>query len=134
MYWPEIAQWSETQVGRRGNDYIAYKNQKAKACLQLAAPHIPGLKDTLIEDVIEKIYSSTSLTYRDYTATPQGSAYGIRKNHNQLMTTLLSPRTPEPNLFLTGQNLNLHGVLGVSMTSFFTCAEILGMKQATEGL
>jgi all-trans-retinol 13,14-reductase len=50
------------------------------------------------------------------------------------MTTLLSPRTPVSNLFLTGQNLNLHGVLGVSMTSFFTCAGIIGMDTAIQGL
>lgn len=42
------------------------------------------------------------------------------------------PRTPIPNLFLTGQNLSLHGILGVSVTSFFTCAEILGMKTVTK--
>jgi all-trans-retinol 13,14-reductase len=30
------------------------------------------------------------------------------------------------NVFLTGQNLNLHGILGVSMTSVLTCMEILG--------
>ena len=50
------------------------------------------------------------------------------------MLTLLTPKTPVPDLFLTGQNLNLHGVLGVSMTSFFTCAEIIGMEAAADGL
>jgi all-trans-retinol 13,14-reductase len=129
MYPQEVAQWTETTVGHRGEGYVAYKNQKAEACLQLAAPFIPGLKEANLTEVIEKIYTNTSLTYRDYTGTPQGSAYGIRKNHNQLMTTLLSPRTPEPNLFLTGQNLNLHGILGVSMTSFFTCAELIDIFQ-----
>ena len=128
MYWPEVAQWSETKSGRRDDDYIAYKTLKAEACLHLAAPHIPCLKDTPLKNAIDKIYTSTSLTYRDYTATPQGSAYGLRKIHNQLLTTLLSPRTPIPNLFLTGQNLNLHGILGVSITSFLTCAEIVGLK------
>jgi all-trans-retinol 13,14-reductase len=133
MYWPEVEQWTGTTVGRRGDDYRSYKNQKAGSCIHLVAEHIPGLKDfTSPEDAIEKIYTSTSLSYRDYTGTPYGSAYGIRKNYEQLMTTLLSPRTPEPNLFLTGQNLNLHGVLGVSMTSFFTCAEIIGMDSATK--
>ena len=44
------------------------------------------------------------------------------------MTTMLTPRTPVPNLLLTGQNLNLHGILGVSMTAFLTCSEILGHK------
>ena len=50
------------------------------------------------------------------------------------MYTVLTPRTPIPNLLLTGQSLNLHGVLGVSMTSFLTCAEILGMDKISEEL
>jgi phytoene dehydrogenase-like protein len=142
MYWPEVEQWAATTVGRRGDDYVSFKEQKAKACIQLVSEYVPELKDALAGSgggcggggAVEKIYASTPLSYRDYTGIPHGSAYGIRKNCRQLMTTLLSPRTPEQNLFLTGQNLNLHGVLGVSMTSFFTCAEITGMDTATEGL
>ena len=134
MHWQEVEKWEGTTIGRRGSDYVAYKNQKTEACLNFVSGYIPGLKGVNPKDVIENIYTSTSLSYRDYTGTPQGSAYGIRKDYDQLMTTLLSPRTPEPNLFLTGQNLNLHGVLGVSITSFFTCSEILGMKVATQGL
>lgn len=135
MHWPEVEQWEGTTIGRRGDAYRAYKNQKAEACLRLVAEYVPGLRELANPtEAIEKVYTSTALSYRDYTGTPHGSAYGIRKNYEQLMTTLLSPRTPEPNLFLTGQNLNLHGVLGVSMTSFFTCAEILGMDTVVQGL
>jgi hypothetical protein len=50
------------------------------------------------------------------------------------MFTVLTPRTPIPNLLQTGQSLNLHGILGVSMTSFFTCAEILGMETIIKDL
>ncbi|HBZ34078.1 MAG TPA: NAD(P)/FAD-dependent oxidoreductase, partial [Bacteroidales bacterium] len=60
----------------------------------------------------------------DYTATAQGSAYGIRKDCENIMFTLLSPRTAAPNLLLTGQNLNLHGILGTSMTAQMTVEEI----------
>jgi all-trans-retinol 13,14-reductase len=129
MYHREVEQWKETRVGRRGDDYLSYKNQKAEACIRLASEHIPNLTNA-----IEQIHTSTSLTYRDYTGTPHGTAYGIRKDYNRLMTTLLSPRTPVPNLFLTGQNLNLHGVLGVSMTSFFTCAEIVDPENEEKNL
>ena len=129
MYWQEVEQWAD--AGCRNAGYQSYKNKKAEACIRLVSHHIPGLQDfTNPLDAIERLYTSTSLTYHKYTGTPHGSAYGIRKDCNQLSTTLLSPRTPEPNLFLTGQNLNLHGVLGVSMTSFFTCAEIIGMNKA----
>lgn len=40
--------------------------------------------------------------------------------------TMLSPRTPIPNLLLTGQNLMLHGVEGVTMTALMTCSELTG--------
>ncbi|MBR5958914.1 MAG: NAD(P)/FAD-dependent oxidoreductase [Salinivirgaceae bacterium] len=129
MYWPEVERWADTKVGRRGTDYEDFKRRKTDECLALAAEVIPNLTQA-----VEKTFSSTPLTYRDYTATAQGAAYGIRKDYNNPMLTLLTPRTPVPNLLLTGQNLNLHGVLGVSMSSFFTCAEILGMAAATDGL
>ncbi|MDR3251931.1 MAG: NAD(P)/FAD-dependent oxidoreductase [Tannerella sp.] len=132
MYWDEVRQWDGTPVGRRGDDYVSYKKNKTEACLNLVSKHVPGLRDT--DSAIENIYTSTSLSYRDYTGTPCGSAFGVRKNCDRLLTTLLSPRTPEPNMFLTGQNLNLHGVLGVSMTSFFTCSEIIGSDLAVKGL
>ncbi len=74
-----------------------------------------------------RIYTSTPLSYNSYLGQPQGGAYGIRKDWRSTMTTVLTPSTPVQNLLLTGQSLNLHGVLGVSMSSIFTCAAILGM-------
>ena len=73
-------------------------------------------------DRVEERHISTPLTYRDYTGTPEGSAYGLRKDYHEPLTALLSPRTPVPNLWLTGQSLMLHGVHGVTMTALRTCA------------
>ena len=42
------------------------------------------------------------------------------------MMTMLSPRTPLPNLLLTGQNVILHGLEVVAMTALHTSAAILG--------
>jgi all-trans-retinol 13,14-reductase len=121
VHWKEVALWENTEPGRRGQDYLSFKKQKAADCLEFVSNHIPNIKNC-----VEAVYTSTPLTYRDYTGTPYGSAYGIRKDCNNLITTMLSPRTPITNLFLTGQNLYLHGMLGVSITSFLTCAEITG--------
>ena len=52
----------------------------------------------------------------------------IRKDYNNPMLTTLSPRTPVPNLLLTGQSLMVHGIHGVTMTALMTCAEILGKE------
>lgn len=122
MHWSEVEKWTNTPVGRRGEDYVAMKEAKTAACIELASRQVPDLYHK-----IEKIFTSTPLSYQSYTNTVEGSAYGILKDYNEPMYTILTPRTPIPNLLLTGQSLNLHGILGVSITSFFTCAEILGM-------
>lgn len=123
MNWSECEQWSHTEVGRRGEDYKAMKKRVADECITLAERFIPGLRDR-----ITGCYTGTPLTYRNYTLTPEGSAYGLRKDFRNPMITLLSPRTPISNLLLTGQNLMLHGLHGVTMTALFTCAEVLGKE------
>jgi all-trans-retinol 13,14-reductase len=123
MHWSEVAAWKDLPVGRHGEEYAALKARKAAECMAFVSEQIPELQGN-----VEKIYTSTPLTYHSYTNTSEGSAYGIRKDFTQPMYTVLTPRTPIPNLLLTGQNLNLHGMLGVSVTSFITCAEILGKE------
>ena len=101
--------------------YESAKRRKLRECLDLVASRLPWL-----EGSIESLSTSTPLTYSRYTSTPQGSAFGIRHDWRTPLRTVLSPRTPLKNLLFTGQSLNLHGILGVSMTSALTCREILG--------
>lgn len=124
MNWSMVEKWFGTKIANRGEEYEELKRVVADNCIKLAAEYIPGLTEA-----IQEVYTSTPLTYTDYTATAQGSAYGIQKDYNNLMFTLLTPRTPVDNLLLTGQSLNLHGILGTSMTSLFTCAELLGPER-----
>jgi all-trans-retinol 13,14-reductase len=125
--WEKISQWADTTVGHRGAEYKEMKERLYEECVALAEHFIPGL-----HSMVEAHYSSTPLTYRDYTLTPNGSCYGVRKDYHNPMMTLLSAKTPIPNLFLTGQSLTLHGLLGVTMTSLFTVAEIIGQQAAWE--
>jgi all-trans-retinol 13,14-reductase len=97
------------------------KNHLADECIHLAERVVPELGS-----MVEKRYISTPLTYRDYTLSPCGSAYGVRKDCRNILMTTLSPRTSIPNLLLTGQSLMLHGVEGVTMTALQTCGELLG--------
>ena len=122
MFWNEVEPWKDKPVGRRGEDYVVMKVAATEACIEFVSKQIPELRGC-----IDKVFTSTPLSYHSYTNTVEGSAYGIQKDYNQPIYTILTPRTPIPNLLLTGQSLNLHGILGVTITSFFTCAEILGM-------
>ena len=121
MPWDQCKQWEDSRLFRRSHSYNTWKEETYSRCLALAETVVPGLGAA-----VENHYTSTPLTYRDYTLTPFGSAYGVRKDYRNLMMTMLSPRTPLPNLLLTGQNIILHGLEGVAMTSLHTSAAILG--------
>ena len=126
MPWQECKEWEDTKVGHRGEDYKAYCKQKTEQCLTLAEQYIPGLRD-----MVEHCYTSTPLTYRDYLGSPEGGAFGMRKDCRAPMLSFHSVSTPLPNLLLTGQSIILPGIEGVTMTAFETCSRIingLGIK------
>ncbi|MCK5078625.1 MAG: NAD(P)/FAD-dependent oxidoreductase, partial [Bacteroidales bacterium] len=87
---------------------------------------LPGIRAN-----IEKVYTSTPLTFHDYTGTDEGSAYGIMKNCHDPLRSIILPRTKINNLFFTGQNMNLHGILGVTASAVITCSEIVGLQYLT---
>jgi len=76
--------------------------------------------------MVDDIYTSTPLTWRDYTGAPRGTAFGLRKDWRNPLLTFITPRTPLPNLLLTGQNLIVHGVEGTTMTALLTTGMLLG--------
>lgn len=116
-------QWEDTKLGHRGQDYKEFKEEFSDAVIDFASQHFPGLRNN-----IEKVYTATPLTYRDYTSTPEGSAYGLIKDCRNPMITLMSARTRIENLLLTGQNLNIHGCLGTVISSAITTSEIVGSE------
>ena len=120
MPWHECSAWAETTVGRRGDDYKTFCHRKAEQCIALAEQYIPGL-----HEMVEHCYTSTPLTYRDYLGSPEGGAFGMRKDCRASMLSFHSVSTPLPNLFLTGQSIILPGIEGVTMTAFETCSKIL---------
>ena len=119
MRWSSVEQWKDSRVGRRGEDYRQMKQQMAQQCIEEAETVIPGLRE-----MVSEIHTSTPLTYRDYTLTPEGAAYGARKDCRNMVVTMLSPRTPLSNLLLTGQSIMLPGLEGVAMTAMMTVREL----------
>lgn len=123
MPWEDVARWEGSSVGRRGPDYEALKRTREAALLQALERDFPG-----IGSCIEFTETATPLTYLNYTATPGGSMYGVAKDISLGAAGRVSPRTRVPNLLLTGQNINSHGLLGVLVGSIVTCSEILGSE------
>lgn len=127
MRFDEVSRWADTTVGRRGDDYLAFKQATAEHYIDVLEQSFPGIRGA-----IEQYETSTPLTYRDYTATKDGSMYGIIRDKNFPTQTLVSQRTKIPNLFMTGQNINSHGILGVTIGAALTCAEFLGLNKIIE--
>ena len=132
MRFDEVKQWADTfntvsNENNRGSAYEAYKKRKAEKMIDLVEEKFPGLKDS-----IERYYTATPLSYRDYIGTEDGSMYGITKDYRNPLKTFISPRTKLPNLYLTGQNLNLHGILGASMSALVTCTAFMGNDDIVE--
>ena len=126
MKFDEVKQWENTfntvsEEEGRGASYAAFKKRKAELLIDLVEEKFEGLRDS-----IQSYYTATPLSYRDYIGNDDGAMYGIVKDYRDPLKTFISPRTKVPNLFLTGSNLNLHGILGAAMSALVTCIAFLG--------
>ena len=119
MEYQEVAKWAGTTTGQRGSEYQEFKQKKAERVLNLLGQLFPG-----ISSCIENYESSTPLTYRDYTATTNGSTYGILHDKNAIEQTQVSQRTKIPNLIMTGQNIHWHGMLGVTVSAMLASKQL----------
>lgn len=129
MDFEEVEQWKDTfntvtYDDDRGEDYQEFKRRKSERILDIVEQRFPGLRDK-----VKTYYSSTPLSYRDYINTPDGSAYGVLRDCNNPLRSYLSPRTKLKNLYLTGQNLNMHGILGVTVGAIITSSQFLDAEQ-----
>ncbi len=127
VQWQLFEPWTNTTIGKRGQDYKDLKKRLANECIELAEHCMPGLSH-----MVDECYVSTPLTYRDYTLTPKGSAYGIRKDYHTPMFNIIPPVTTIPNLLLTGQNLIMHGIEGVTQTAFLTSSTLMKKWQGLQ--
>ena len=123
MYFDEVAEWADTRPEQRGERYRLFKEAKTRQVFDFIKQH--GID---LEPYADAIFTTSPLSYRDYTATPEGSAYGIIKDYKCPQVGFVSTRTKLGNLYLTGQNLNVHGALGVTLTAIITCADFLGQE------
>ena len=124
MDFEQVRRWDDTLTGRRGDDYERWKMQKTEAILDRMEDIYPDLRKN-----IEFSFASSPLTIRDFYGNKLGSNYGFQKDSNDLMLSQMSVFTKVKNLFLTGQNVNIHGFCGVSLTAIETAEAIVGHNE-----
>ncbi|WP_326981256.1 NAD(P)/FAD-dependent oxidoreductase [Chryseobacterium sp. MYb264] len=134
MNFNEVKEWEETvntvaDEHERGVLYEQFKQEKAEKMIDALEKKIPNLRTS-----VKNIYTSSPLSYRDYIGSFEGNMYGYSKSSENPLKTMVSPRTKINNLFLTGQSVNMHGILGCIIGAFNTCSEILGKELIDERL
>lgn len=128
MNFSEVKKWENTyntisEKNNRSEAYEDFKLKKAEQMIVAIEKKIPNIRS-----FIKNVYTSSPLSYRDYIGSYDGNMYGYEKSSENPLKTMVSPRTKIDNLFLTGQSVNMHGILGCTIGAFNTCAEILGKE------
>lgn len=111
----------------REEGYTQAKRHFEEKVVRRLCERYPDLKPA-----IRNVYSSTPLTFRDYLGTPEGEMYGIEKDFNHPMMTTINPKTKIPNLYLTGQNIVFHGILGATIGALVTSFNFVDPKEIVE--
>ena len=119
MMWHKVQKWNCQSMNVPDNDYNMFKQQTAEQCIALAESAIPDLRNA-----VSNYWTSTPLTWKNYINAYQGSAFGVTKDYKSPITTMFQPRTPLKGLYITGQSMILHGIMGTTVSAFQTAAMI----------
>jgi all-trans-retinol 13,14-reductase len=122
MPFDAVRKWENTTVGRRGEEYIAFKKDCEAQIIRKLEKIYPE-----ITACIQSVYSASPLSIRDFLQQKEGALYGIKRDCNNMMLSQMAVRTKWRKLFLTGQNVNYHGLAGTAVTAVGTCGELIGM-------
>jgi phytoene dehydrogenase-like protein len=116
-------QWAQTRWMKRGPEYEAFKEKLADAMLAMVERRLPGFGALVAHREL-----STPLSTEHFTAHPRGEIYGIPATPERFRRTYLQPRTPVKNLFLTGADALILGVVGAARAGLGCAAAIEGPR------
>jgi len=123
MNFDAVKKWENTTVGKRGKDYAAFKKRCEEQIINKLEKVFPEIRSC-----IKSVFSASPLTIRDFYNQKEGAIYGVKKDCNNRMQSYIPIHTKLKNLLLAGQNINVHGMVGTSLTSVQTCGELLGQE------
>lgn len=106
---------------RRGTDYESAKRCMTEALLDLVEQQHPGFRD-----LVAYAELATPLTFEFFTGAPSGTIYGYPATPDRYRKTWIAPKTPIRNLYLTGADAAILGVMGALMGGVATASTLLG--------
>ncbi len=119
-YWKP---WEATQTRHRGSDYLDAKMKMAGQLIQRVESIMGRFREIEVIDVY------TPLSIRDWVNSPDGSAYGVMRSEDQLLSAAMLNRTAVKGLYLAGQSVMAPGVLGTILGSLITAKFMVGPQR-----
>lgn len=116
-----LAAYRDEPWRRRSEVYEAAKTRIAGALLGLVERHHPGFRDMIAYQEL-----ATPLTFEFFTAMPAGAIYGFPATPDKYRTSWLGVETPVRNLYLTGTDVSVLGIVGAMMGGVATASRLLG--------
>jgi phytoene dehydrogenase-like protein len=116
-----LQQFRDEPWRRRSPAYQELKSKISEAMLGLVERHHPGFRRLVAYQEL-----STPLTVEHFTGHRRGAIYGYPGTPERYGKRWLAPATPVRNLYLTGADAGILGVLGALMGGVSTAALLLG--------
>ena len=125
MDYSAVERWAGSRTGHRPEDYYRWKEKMIGQALKMIEP--VGFEVPL-QQAVAYVDAGSPLTIRDYYGNSRGAIYGLHPSCLNPLQTHLSPNTRISNLYITGQDVNFHGMVGTTLTSVLTAEALVGQN------
>jgi phytoene dehydrogenase-like protein len=113
--------WAEKEWKNRGDDYEEMIATITNAMEDFVEQRIPGFKD-----LVEYSELSTPLSSEHFTGHREGSIYGVPPTPDRFNKDWIGIRTPVKNLFITGADAVMLGIVTCMISGALTAGTIMG--------
>jgi all-trans-retinol 13,14-reductase len=122
-----FSRWAGSDWKRRPQEYEATKKRLAERLLVELCRHVPAASGAVATWEL-----STPLSTKHFASAPCGEMYGLAHTPMRFESRDLGPHTSIRNLFLTGQDVGMCGVMGALSGALVTASAMVGRNMFGE--
>lgn len=115
-----FAKWEGTRWGHRSDGYDRLKQQFANRLVGELERHVPAVRGHIVHAEL-----GTPLSTRHFSNYATGEAYGLGAVPQRFLLRGLRAQTPVPNLYLTGHDVVMVGVVGAMFGGVLAASSVL---------
>ena len=117
--WGTVEEFASEGAEQHPERWTEFKKRVEAKLMAAFAEKFPGLVPLIAYQEL-----GTPLATAAYTAHEKGGFYGLETTPRRILSEALSPSTPVPGLFLSGQDVMTPGIAGSLWAGLLTAAAI----------